>query len=118
VAMGRAGAGKGGAGAGGGPLDEEVVCGLLDHFSSSLLSSILSARLLAGLRLAEGEGALWGRAARKARAGRKAKGSGGARRRRRGKRAHASEPPRMRRLRRVALAASVPGHFSQGLRRW
>jgi len=116
--MGRGRGGAGDGGAGGGALLDEEVCGLLDHFSSSLLSSILSAHLLAGLHLAEGEGALWGRAARKARKGRKAKGSGAAQRRRKGKLAHAGEPPRMRRLRRVALAASVPGHFSQGLRRW
>ena len=96
-------------------LEEELGCGLLDHFSSSLLTSILSAHLLAGLHLAEGEGALWGRAARKARKGR---GAGAKGRRRKGARAAGGEPLRMRRLRRVALSAAVPGHFSQGLRRW
>lgn len=99
-------------------LEEELGCGLLDHFSSSLLTSILSAHLLAGLHLAEGEGALWGRAACKARKGRGAGAKGAKGRRRKGARAAGGEPLRMRRLRRVALSAAVPGHFSQGLRRW
>ena len=81
---------------------------LLDHFSSSLLSSILLAHLLEELKRG-GEG---GRAARRGR-GRAKKKKAKAGRWRKGAQGLAEEPLRMRRLRKVSLAASVPGHFSK-----
>ena len=96
-----------GAGAEGAPeavLEEAGV--LLDHFTDSLLSSILLAHQLEELKRGEG---LWGRAARRGRAKKKPKAG----RWRKGAKGPVGEPPRTLRLRKVSLAASVPGHFSK-----